>query len=587
MELRRHPLLHLRLLSVAAVLGLALSGIVSPVRAQSLASWTGARADYRVTGPSGVRPELTQVTLSLPGVAIHDGQEHIWFQMEAINRGARQYAIAMLVPSLDFLSGAREAVPVARYILFPPGGQPLEYVRKATGEAMLPRYDFWERLVPRSATPGGIGPALFDEGTLMGRSLTRIDQGMDARSLPIEDAKRLELEPEVLIGTSRDFRDDGTGRRHRSTGGDASEGPDYRYVSFDAENYRSMIDAGMNLFRIRAPHAAWVIEEPVFIVQLDGFEDSPEVLYRSNYFGAVMYMDEPMVRAVGTLMFARTGSASEAATLQIELIRGRIEGSNKYGSRHLDRLLRRAGCDLGPGEILQADYPVWEAMASGAWYELEAGGGGFCHESRIQPERFAELVESALGVRFPSDVVSCVDFHLSLFTGAARWFERPWGVSIYGQTEEEAAEILFPRAYERGATYFWFWTSDGAHHVPFSRQLELTRQLRRYIRENPRGEAEARTALVLPWGYLLDDFAFRPNWKLRKPALWGSEKLSFENRNSEGVRYREVLAAAMREAADLLRAGERFDILFLQPEERARGYARVLRVRETGRVEGR
>jgi len=67
--------------------------------------------------------------------------------------------------------------------------------------------------------------------------------------------------------------------------------------------------------------------------------------------------------------------------------------------------------------------------------------------------------------------------------------------------------------------------------------------------------------------------------------MWRSPELDLDARNAAGATYREVLAAAYREAARLLAAGEEYDVLYLRAGERADGYDTVIRVREDGGVD--
>ncbi|MGD2295153.1 MAG: hypothetical protein PVF22_04880, partial [Candidatus Aminicenantes bacterium] len=294
------------------------------------------------------------------------------------------------------------------------------------------------------------------------------------------------------------------------------------------------------------------------------------------------------------VMFSEFKSPQKAAEVVVELTRGRYYGSGGYGMNNMSRLLQEAGYDFGGVKITQPDYPVWETVPSAAWYECEAGISGWCFEGRYQPRWFAGLVKRELGVDFPSSAEACIDYHHAFFTGAARFFGTKWGVAIYGQMDFEAAQKTFPIAYEQGATYFWFWTSDHAHHVPFEEQLELTRKFREYVETHPRQAstqdktASANTAIVLPWGYLCDHYSLKlyREWdkNFDDGRMWWSRHMELGDKNSQGIYYREVLKAAVQEAANLLRKGIRFDFLFLRRGQQALGYEKVIRIRENGSV---
>jgi hypothetical protein len=157
---------------------------------------------------------------------------------------------------------------------------------------------------------------------------------------------------------------------------------------------------------------------------------------------------------------------------------------------------------------------------------------------------------------------------------ATRHFGKPWGFAVFGQMDSTAADALFPLTYDAGATYFWFWTSDDGHHVPWSRQLELARKLQAYAAAHPRGDPakvsqQATAAVALPWGYALDD------WTLSRSAhVWDIPSLPLDAENAKGTAYRDVLAAAMRAVVGLLQRGVSFDVLFSRRMGHGPGRAR-------------
>jgi len=553
----------------------------------------GLWGEYEVVEGKGKKPNLTHVILSLPAVEMVDGKEAIWFQLEAFSGDERFYALALLVSSLDFLRPGGADVNVHRYILFPAvflsgekgSGNPLEFVSSSTGKAILPPFDFFNKLLPHANNTDEQMMPLFAEGTYLGRSLRLHKKGTDASLLHLKDARRLELEEDVLIGTGRNFKDAEGKRLYIPGQPPPPNEPDYTYVTFTEDDYRQMIErAGTNLFTIAYSQLPYVVEQPVFFILRDGFEESFDLLYRSNFLGSVQFMDEPawLVMAHDDVTEAKT--PQEATSRLIEVVKERYTGDGSYGIHNLMTRLRDAGYDFGDVEILQPDYPVWETVTSAAWYELQAGVPGYVFEGRYRPKRFADLVKSKLDVDFPDDVESCLKFHYAFYRGAARHFSGKWGVAIYGQMELDAADMAFPLAYEEGATYFWFWTSDHSHHVPFIEQMEFTRKFRDYIKAHPRTAtpdeltAKAKVAIALPWGYLLDDAI------LSSGMIWKSPHIKLENDNGHGVKYKEVLKKAMQEAVKLLKEKTRFDFLFLREGEKVEGYDKVYRVLETGDV---
>ncbi len=570
---------------------LTATGSLADLASSAQGNW----ARYEVTGLPGALPSLSHLVVSLPPTQRADDPSRFWVQVEAFAGPRRCFALAMQVGSLDFLYPGGGAVEVFRYVLFPAAGEGLEFVSATTGQALLPPCGFFTHLLPRAVAVADPDMPFFATGTWAGRTLRRVARGNRASLLPVGQARRLVLDPEVLVGTSRSVRDTNTGRLYQPGDEPADTAPDYTYVPLGPADYRALIGAGMNLFDVPPEHLPWVIEEPVFFLLRDGLERLPELLYRSNYLGTVQFMDEPAIRAMAFERLARDfTSPSAAAELVLELTRGRYLGDGVYGAGNLNRRLHAAGLELGPQPLLQTDFPVWETVPGAAWYELEAGAGGWLLEARFRPTWFAGLVQRELGVHFPADAESCIRYHCAFATGAARRFGAPWGISIYGQMETEAAARVFPLAYDLGARYFWFWTSDRAHHVPFGEQLELTRAFRDYARAHPRPRlpasrtGPAEVAVALPWGYLCDHYELKAypayDTTFTVGRMWWSSAMEMTDTNAVGVPYRQVLAAAAAQAAQLLAQGTLFDFVFLRPDESASGYRRVVRIQEDGQV---
>ncbi len=549
------------------------------------------------------KPELSHILISFPKVvktelplrheggsslstaSLRDEDEAIWFQMEAFSGEKRRYAVTMLVEDLEFLKPEGNDVKSRRYILFPEEGKPLEYVSSRTDGALLPNFDFVLPLLPHASNASDPDFPLFCDGTYLGYPIKRVEKGNNAKLLPVDKAHKLVLETDILVGTGRNFKD-AEGRRLYLPGQYSyPSGPNYTYTPFTVDDYREMIDeVGMNLFVISPEQLSSVIDRPVFFVLGEGFEKLPDLLYRSNFWGSVQFMDEPAWLAIAHNEVVDSHTPQEAALKFLQIVRDRREADGSYGMHNLTNRLKNAGYDFGGLEILQPDYPVWETVTSAAWYEFEAGMPGYVFEGRYRPGQFAELVKEKLDVDFPDDIESCLNFHYAFYRGAARCFKGKWGVAIYGQMASEVIPKAFPIAYEQGAVYFWFWTSDHAHHVPFVEQKEITKKFREYVRLHPRSVPSeelihrAEVAIVLPWGYLLDDVA------IRSEKLWGSSHMTLEAQNGCGVTYRDVFQSAMKEAAELLKSEILFDFIFLKEGEKAEEYQEVIRVLENGKV---
>lgn len=529
----------------------------------------GQWARYVVAENQNAGPGIDQIVLSTPAIEQSADGNGVWFQFAAHAKGKRLFAIAMLASSLDCLRTEGAEVTVHRYILFPAGQEPLEYASKRTGKALLPSFDFLKKLLPKAL--GESPDALFSEGRYLGHRIHRVETGEDAQLLPVSQARRLVLDTDVVIGTSRNFKDE-EGIRSES---------EYHYTPLTAADYRTLIqNVGMNRFPVARDQLSYVIDKPVFFLLAERLDDLPDILYRSNFLGTLQFMDEPITIAVQQRTYAEAKTPWQAAERMVEQIRRELASD----VRGLAQNLQKAGWDLGDAEILQGEFPVWEACPSAAWYEFEAGLPGYVYEGRHRPRQTSKFMKDVLDVEFPESVEACIKLDYTFFRGAARHFGRNWGTAIYGQAAPEAAGRMFPLAYDEGATYFWFWTSDHNHHVLFPEQKQLTRKFMEYVAAHPRADApeeltaRAKTAIALPWGYLCGEN------ELMHGALWGSPNMKLDMDNGHGTTYQAVLKAAMQEARRLLLQDIRFDFLFLRENQQVQGYEEVYRVLENGKV---
>ncbi len=187
---------------------------------------------------------------------------------------------------------AAETIDIDRYILQESGQPPTEYVDQRTGEALLPAFGFVDRLLPRADTSTGTAP--FESGTYLGQSL-RLRSGLEPEDAsPPSEIRRLVLRSDLIIGTSRNFRDDGKGRKDRKS--------NYTYIPFTKADYDEMIAAGINYFTARDEQVGWICHRPVFY---DGHTSDiafPEELYRPNFLGcACSSTSRPAAWRVSTL----------------------------------------------------------------------------------------------------------------------------------------------------------------------------------------------------------------------------------------------------------------------------------------------
>ena len=92
--------------------------------------------------------------------------------------------------------------------------------------------------------------------------LTLRSVAKDARWEAWDDMKLLNLDPELLVGTARGFKDK-EGHRLPQT----PKLQEYTYVPFTAEDFRVMIDAGLNIFWVEPGVDQLVRTRPIFYIR--------------------------------------------------------------------------------------------------------------------------------------------------------------------------------------------------------------------------------------------------------------------------------------------------------------------------------
>ena len=166
--------------------------------------------------------------------------------------------------------------------------------------------------------------------------------------------------------------------------------------------------------------------------------------------------------------------------------------------------------------------------------------------------------------------VQALKFQYAMMRGGARPFGKFWGTSIYGQCDPGMAPLALTTAYDMGARYFWFWTSDHQHHLPWNEQISLSRALKEYASKHPRPSVYSpqprRDAVIaIQKGYILclKDFQWTAGNDL--------------DRREAGEKYTRVLTRALTAAQQCLERGEDFDIT-INDGHRLEGYRRIIRI---------
>ena len=503
----------------------------------SAAAQPGQNAEYTLAHLLALPAHnVVRFHLTVGNIVQHRGSRYQWIRLQGTKQNTDIFTCWILVDRLPWVWTLENPVRAARYLFQEGDEQPLEYVDARTGEALLPELRGCDILFPQSMSAP---KALFPDGMhYLGFdfSLTAISEH---ESFSIPDGERLALRPDMLIGTGRNFRDVQAARLLNDA--------EYEYTPYSREDIDELIDAGVNHFWLDAEQREWIHRRPVFYIH-QGDDRYPELLYRSNMRGGHAYYDEPGHLARDD-MRARH-SPSEMAQLVVERTRNsaRVEGLQQS-------LKGRSDIDLGDLN-LRHPLPSWETVVSTVWYEMRAGASGAVHEGRYVMCDQLLALNMHYGCRIPPYPEYVFRYHYAFLRGAARHFKRDWGMAIYGQTEEAVAPHALTSAYDMGARYFWFWTSDHGHHVPYVEQVNLSRMLQGHAQARAERDMEAllhkaTVAIVLPDGY-----TFEP-----AGLLYNQATHHLERPNVHGLPYRQVLHGAAVEMERLLRLGIEFDIV--------------------------
>ena len=501
------------------------------------------------------------------------GASGFWWQLEARAKDSADVPPLFQLRALsreDPLQAA-EGLHFARHMLrIPETQETLDYRAARSSEALLPGWrDFTRYFVPHRACGAGSQRGIPETCLYLGHVLTLRHAAQNVAWEPWKDVKTLSLDRELLVGTGRGFKDQ---EGHRLP--QKPQRQNYHYVEFTAEDYPVMIRAGINLFTVSPSQEQFVRGEAVFYLR--GEKGTPLLrypadLYRSNYLGPVMFMDEPTILIMGDkLVHNSLRYFSDAAALMSARVRAVYQSSGNYGSYRLEAALKSRGVNFGDMRLQQYDYPSWETVFQTAHYQMEGGLNGIVHEGRYQLGPFDAAVARWLGEPRRHTAGELLRYHFAFLRGGTRPFGKFWGTSIYGQCDPEIAKQAATMAYDMGARYVWFWTSDHDHHVPWPEQLESARLLKSHAEARPRKSiygppAVLDTAIAIPYGY----FPSLEN-------LWWVRVLDPQGTGEASRNYRRLMQNTLRAYHEALEGNEQFDFV-IDTDKDLSGYRRIVR----------
>ncbi|MBI4578995.1 MAG: hypothetical protein HY718_04790 [Planctomycetes bacterium] len=554
------------------LISLGALAVIPPVGIGAVPMGTHGRYAVLTCKPRTAAPFATVDFVYGPTETVDDAPAH-WWQLEVREKDDDKSEPMFQLQALtarDPLVRSAEPLRFHRYLLrIPETGEVLEYRNVHTDRALLPIWtDFEKHFVPVPVRGSGAQEGVPETCSLLGHVLMLRHVGHNVPFQRFENAKMLNLDRELLVGTSRNFKDK---EGHRLP--QKPERQNYTYIPFVAEDYPVMIEAGINLYIVSPEQELFVRDEPVFYIRGIGGKSPmkwPADFYRSNYHGSEMFMDEPSIIMVGDELIHKTlRYFSDAAAVIERRVR---EG---YTPDSPARALEGLKVNLGDLR-LQYEYPTWETLYETAFYQMRGGVAGIVHEGRYQLEEFDKAVAPYLKTPRKHTAEQMLRWYYAILRGGTRPFGRYWGTAIYGQCDPKIAPDAMKLAYDMGARCLWFWTSDHDHHMPWPEQLELARALKAHAAEHPRPSIASPPpvrdlAVAIPDGYFLS-----------LENLWWVRVLDPKGQNEASARYRRLMRRAFREIEAAFDRGEDFDVTIDDGRE-ITGYRRVVRITDEER----
>ncbi len=552
----------------------------------------GQVAIYQYEGSGELRNTVVETfRVTIGSVEKKAGVAYQWICLRATKANGEQFAVWLLTERLPSEDIDIARAVTSRYILQIGDDIPLEFRDKFTGNPVLPALGAWQYLFPKP-----VGEAtqnqLFPKTTkYLGHTYRRTHIADSDVSAEPSDTHLLALRSDTLIGPPSNTRQKDETRRY--------DGSDYELRPLTEADYDEMIDAGINCVRVDAEQSEWVKNRNIFYWGIDAAAlGYPECLYRSNYLGPTIFMDEPAVCTRDHVLrpqLEADPAFRKALTPQIayEAFQNYFHTAKYDGppARLCNGLETHPDIDLGDMKFLQQNLYTWETIISSAVYQLSEGDTQtpaaivFEPPGRVGTMRTLPEMNITYGCQIPIDnPKNLASLLYGFLRGAARQTDKNWGMSIYGQVHRADAFWLQTHAYDLGARHFHYWDNYQLACVPYNEVLALSRNLSAHVESHPhRNLDKLRTAaeivILLPVGYNLGHV------EMGRGNLWGLGELNLERHNREGIKYRAVMHNFFTEIERAIRLGVAFDLLWDLEGLKLSDYREVVRIREDSKVE--
>ena len=552
----------------------------------------GQIATYQHESPDGLPSTVVETfTVTIGAVEEMAGVISQWMRLRATKANGEKFAVCLLgdsAPSDDFTIAR---ATISRYTLQIQNDTPLEFLDKFTGKPILPALGAWQYLFPKLADKATQNEIFPQAVQYLGHTYHLTDITESGESAEPSNTHLLSLRPDALIGPPSNTRQKDETRRYDMS--------DYELIPLTAADYDEMIAAGINCVRVNEEQVEWVKNRNVFYWGIDAAAlGYPECLYRSNYLGPAIFMDEPAVCTRDHVLRPKLEvdpmfRKELTPQLAFEAFQDYFHTAKYDGAptRLCKGLEAHLDVDLGDMKFLQQNLYTWETMISSAAYQLSEGNTKtpaaivFEPPGRVGTMRTLPEMNMTYGCQIPIDnPKNLASILYGFLRGAARQTDKNWGMSIYGQVHRADAFWLQTHAYDLGARHFHYWDNYQLACVPYSEVLALSRNLSAHVESHPHRNldklrAAAEIVILLPPGYNLGHV------EMGKGNLWGLGELNLERHNREGVKYRTVMHNFFTEIERAIRLGVAFDLLWNLEELKLSDYREIVRIREDGKVE--
>ena len=531
------------------------------------------------------------LTVAIGSVEEKAGVPYQWICLRATKISGEKFAVWLLSESVPSADLKVSRATTYRYILQIGDDTPLEFRDRFTGEPVLPGLGAWQYLFPRSVDKTVQSNFFPQTVKYLGHTyrLARISDSTESDAPP--DTELLSLRPDALIGPPSNTRQVDETRRYDMS--------DYEIKSLTEVDYDEMITAGINCVRVDAEQVKWVKNRNVFYWGIDAATlGYPECLYRSNYLGPALFMDEPAVCTRDHVLRPKLEEDSAfrktlTPQLAFEAFQNYFHTAKYDGAptRLCKGLEAHPDVDLGDMQFLQQNLYTWETMISSAAYQLSEGNTEtpaaivFEPPGRVGTMRTLPEMNMTYGCHIPIDnPKNLASILYGFLRGAARQTDKNWGMSIYGQVHRADAFWLQTHAYDLGARHFHYWDNYQLACVPYGEVLALSRNLSAHVESHPHRKLDAlrkaaEIVILLPPGYNLGHV------EMGRGNLWGVGELNLERPNREGIKYRTVMHNFFTEIERAIRLGIAFDLIWDLEGLKLSDYREIVRIREDGKVE--